>query len=73
VEEKHKELMAKLKADERCRLSPGGATQNTLRQAQTLLKASGSDIKCAYIGAVGTDENATTMENFMKEAGLDVK
>lgn len=71
AEPKHQELMTKLKKDTRTKLSPGGATQNTLRQASTVLSQFGSDIKCAYIGGVGKDEAATLMARDMHSAGLE--
>lgn len=48
---------------------PGGATQNTIRIAQTLLRES-SPNSCAFIGCVGRDDYADQMTKACADAGF---
>jgi len=49
---------------------PGGATQNTIRIAQWMLQVPGAT---AYMGCVGDDAFAKTMETAAKADGVDVR
>jgi sugar/nucleoside kinase (ribokinase family) len=49
---------------------PGGATQNTIRIAQWMLQVPGAT---AYMGCVGDDAFAKTMEAAAKADGVDVR
>ena len=48
---------------------PGGATQNTIRIAQTLLQSKLPN-SCAFIGCVGKDSYAEQMTKACAEAGF---
>lgn len=48
---------------------PGGATQNSIRVAQWLLKTPGST---SYFGSVGKDDFGEKMAAYAKKDGVDV-
>jgi adenosine kinase len=48
----------------------GGATQNTIRVAQWMLKTNGAT---SYVGCVGNDQYAQTMRDVCRKAGVNVQ
>lgn len=48
----------------------GGATQNSIRVAQWMMKASGLDNNTAFMGCVGCDEYAKTLEDCASKDGV---
>lgn len=48
----------------------GGATQNTVRVAQWMLRTAGAT---AYVGCVGRDKYADTMRDACRRAGVNVQ
>jgi len=68
AEEKHAPLFEEICASEKVEYIPGGATLNTIRIAKWAL---GGDGKAGYIGSVGQDDIATTLENGCSSDGVD--
>lgn len=66
AEEKHLPIYAELEAREGVKLIAGGAAQNTARGAQYILPAD----SVVYLGAVGKDKYAETLDAACKSAGL---
>jgi len=69
AEEKHMPLYAELAAMPAVQYIAGGATQNSIRVAQWMLKEAGST---AYMGCVGNDKFGTQLKNCAKEDGVYV-
>jgi len=69
AEEKHQPIYAELVKDYKVDYIPGGATQNTIRIAQTLLNKTKPN-SCAFVGCVGKDGYAEQMRKACGEAGF---
>lgn len=69
AEDKHLPLYKELIADFPVQYIAGGATQNSIRVAQWMLKIPGST---SYFGAVGADEYGATLEKCALEDGVKV-
>lgn len=69
AEPKHSPIYDELKAMDCVQFVPGGATQNSARIAQALLKTPKT---VAYVGSVGKDEYAKTLNDESAKAGVDV-
>lgn len=69
AEDKHKDMYADLCSKFKVSYAPGGATQNTARVMQWMLKISNS---ASYIGCIGSDEYGDKLEETAKKAGVEV-
>lgn len=67
AEEKHMSLYEELKAMDSVQYIPGGATLNSIRVAQWML---GSEGRTAYMGILGSDEQAKTFTDGCAEEGV---
>ena len=70
AEDKHIPLYADMEAKYKVEYVPGGATQNSMRVAQTIV---GTKNSCSFMGCVGKDKYSKTLEEKSKEAGINVK
>jgi len=70
AEEKHQPIYAELVKNYEVEYIPGGATQNTIRIAQTLLQKSHPANSCTFVGCVGKDDYAEQMRKACAEAGF---
>jgi adenosine kinase len=68
AEEPHFPLYDELMAKPDVEYIAGGATQNTIRVAQWMMKDAGTS---SYMGCVGQDANATTLEECCKKDGVN--
>lgn len=71
AEDKHKPLYAELAALDNVLYIPGGATLNSIRVANWMLKSKNPG-QCSYSGCIGTDKFAEIMESKCKDEGLTV-
>ncbi|KAL0207048.1 hypothetical protein P9112_012759 [Eukaryota sp. TZLM1-RC] len=67
AEEKHMPIYDEIVKKYDVKNSGGGATQNSIRIAASILGRG----KCAYIGAVGDDETASTLKSCVEGDGVD--
>jgi len=67
AEEKHKPLFAEICANENVQYIPGGATLNTIRVSKWVMGENG---KAAYLGSVGKDSVADTLESGCQNDGV---
>ena len=70
AEEKHIPLYKDLIDNHNAGFIAGGATQNSIRIAQWMLKASGMENATAFLGCVGDDEYAQTLEDCASKDGV---
>jgi adenosine kinase len=68
AEEQHFPLYDELMANPEVEYIAGGATQNTIRVAQWMMQTAGAS---SYMGCVGQDANATTLEECCKKDGVN--
>lgn len=72
AEEKHIPIYKELIDEHNAGFIAGGATQNSIRVAQWMLKASGMENATAFMGCVGSDEYAKTLEDCASKDGVKV-
>jgi len=70
AESKHDPLFKQLHADPKVQYIPGGATLNSIRVANWMLKSQGVENKCAYTSCLGKDSSADTFKNGCATEGL---
>lgn len=70
AEEKHLPIYKDLIDNYKAGFIAGGATQNSIRVAQWMLKASGMENATAFMGCVGKDEYAQTLEDCASKDGV---
>lgn len=69
AEESHMPIFGRMISEFNATFIAGGATQNSIRVAQALLKVPKA---VAYLGCIGDDENGNTLEKASAEEGVDV-
>ena len=67
---KHRTIYEELPQKYKISCSPGGATQNTIRVAQWNLKAGGSSCSTSFVGCIGSDQFAQTLQKCMTSEGI---
>lgn len=67
AEEKHMPIYEELAKLEKVKYVPGGATQNTIRICQALLKIPQIT---GYTGCIGKDKNGTEMKKLLQDEGI---
>jgi len=70
AEDKHQPIYKELVDKYNPQFIAGGATQNSIRVAQWMLKASGMENATAFMGCVGTDEFGETLEKCASADGV---
>merc|ERR1712127_1159251 len=70
AEEKHLPIYDDLVQNFDPQFIAGGATQNSIRVAQWMLKAQGKDNATAFMGCVGTDAFGKQLEDCASEDGV---
>jgi adenosine kinase len=70
AEEKHLPIYKELIDEHNAGFIAGGATQNSIRVAQWMLKASGMENATAFMGCVGDDEYAKNLEDCASKDGV---
>eukprot|EP00208_Stichococcus_sp_RCC1054_P007592 CAMPEP_0206139236 /NCGR_PEP_ID=MMETSP1473-20131121/5085_1 /ASSEMBLY_ACC=CAM_ASM_001109 /TAXON_ID=1461547 /ORGANISM="Stichococcus sp, Strain RCC1054" /LENGTH=342 /DNA_ID=CAMNT_0053532933 /DNA_START=32 /DNA_END=1060 /DNA_ORIENTATION=+ len=70
AEDKHQPMYKELAEKDDVLYVPGGATQNSIRVAQWLLKTPGST---SYFGSVGKDDFGEKMAAYAKKDGVDAR
>jgi adenosine kinase len=70
AEEKHIPIYKELIENYNAGFIAGGATQNSIRVAQWMLKASGKENATAFMGCVGNDDYAKTLEECAQKDGV---
>mmetsp|Transcript_8827 Transcript_8827/g.16656 ORF Transcript_8827/g.16656 Transcript_8827/m.16656 type:complete len:348 (+) Transcript_8827:352-1395(+) len=70
AEEKHLPIYKELLDNHSASFIAGGATQNSIRVAQWMLKASGMDNATAFMGCVGDDEYSKILEDCASKDGV---
>ncbi len=70
AEEKHLPIYKELVEEHNAGFIPGGATQNSIRVAQWMLKKAGMENQTAFMGCVGNDEYAKTLKDCASNDGV---
>jgi len=70
AEDKHQPMYKEMSAMSGVEFVPGGATQNSMRVAQWIVRQPGS---ASFMGSVGKDEYSKILEEKCKTAGVTVK
>jgi len=70
AEEKHLPIYKDLIENHNASFIAGGATQNSIRIAQWMLRGCGKDSACVFIGCIGTDYYGKILENCAKNDGV---
>lgn len=68
AEDKHQPMYKELAEKEGVEYIPGGATQNSIRVAQWLLKTPGAT---SYFGCIGKDDFGTKMQEYARKDGVN--
>lgn len=70
AEEKHLPIYKELIEEYNAGFIPGGATQNSIRVAQWMLKKAGMENQTAFMGCVGDDEYAKSLRDCAAKDGV---